>query len=151
MLISNAGVVEPIGRLGTIDAGPFAAPFTVNTLAPAILVGKLLAVADARNARLRILNISTGAARRPLPGLSAYCASKAAAVMLLDCLAKERVDVVIDHIEPGVIDTDMQCKLRNASEAALPVRQDFVRFATEGKLRPVRDVARDILARARLP
>ena len=151
VLISNAGVVDPIGTLGSINAASLATAFAINALAPAILVRKLLTVADARKTRLRILNISTGAAHRPLPGLAAYCASKAAAVMIFDCLAEERPDVTIEHIDPGVLDTDMQSMLRGAGDPALPVRQMFVSFETEGRLRHPRDVAREILARARLP
>jgi NAD(P)-dependent dehydrogenase (short-subunit alcohol dehydrogenase family) len=150
VLISNAGVVEPIGTLGSIDAASLAAAFAVNALAPAILVRKLLATADALRARLRILNISTGAARRALPGLAAYCASKAAATMILDCLAEERSDVAIEHIDPGVLDTDMQSVLRGADDLALPARQTFLKFESEGKLRHPRDVAREILMRAGL-
>ena len=149
-MISNAGVVEPIGTLGVINTASLASAFAVNALAPAILARKLLATADAQGTRLRILNISTGAAHRQLPGLAAYCASKAAAKMILDCLAKERPDVAIEHIDPGVLDTDMQRMLRSTDEPALPVRQMFVNFETEGELRHPRDVAHEILTRARL-
>lgn len=150
VLISNAGVVEPIGTLGVIDAASLVTAFAVNALAPAVLARKLLATADAQGIRLRILNISTGAARRPLPGLAAYCASKAAAAMVFDCLTEERPDVAIEHIDPGVLDTDMQSMLRSTDDPALPVRQMFVKFETEGKLQHPRDVARDILTRAGL-
>ncbi|MBR1174232.1 SDR family NAD(P)-dependent oxidoreductase [Bradyrhizobium sp. KB893862 SZCCT0404] len=150
VVISNAGVIEPIGTLDVIDSASLAAAFAVNALAPAILARKLLAAADARRSRLRILNISTGAARRPLPGLGAYCASKAAALMIFDCLATERPDVAIEHIDPGVLDTDMQSTLRGADDQALPVRQMFASFETEAKLRRPRDVAREILVGAGL-
>lgn len=150
VLISNAGVVEPIGTLGVIDSTSLAAAFAVNALAPAILARKLLAAADSRQARLRIFNISTGAARRPLAGLAAYCASKAAAAMILDCLSEERPDVTVEHIDPGVLDTDMQSTLRSTDDQALPVRKMFASFETEAKLRRPRDVAREILTRASL-
>lgn len=151
VLISNAGVVEPIGTVGVIDGASLAAAFALNAVAPAIVARKLLAAADSRQAKLRVLNISTGAARRALPGLAAYCASKAAAAMIFDCLAAERPDVAIEHIDPGVLDTDMQTTLRNADDQALPVRQLFASFESEAKLRLPRDVAREILARAGLP
>ena len=150
VLISNAGVVEPIGTLGAIDSASLATAFAVNAIAPAILARKLLAAASAQKTRLRILNISTGAARRPLPGLAAYCASKAAAAMILDCLGTERSDITIEHIDPGVLDTDMQTTLRSADDQALPVRHLFASFESEAKLRNPRDVAREILARAGL-
>jgi len=150
VLISNAGVVEPIGTLGALDGASLATAFAVNALAPAILARKLLTTVDAQKIRFRILNISTGAARRPLPGLAAYCASKAAAAMIFDCLATERPDIAIEHIDPGVLDTDMQIMLRSADDQALPVQQMFASFETEAKLRRPRDVAREILARANL-
>ena len=99
---------------------------------------------------MRIINISTGAARKPFAGLSAYCASKAAALMLLDCLAKERPDVDISHVDPGVFDSDMQLALRTAPQDRLPIRNDFERLAVEKKLRKVRDAAYDLLVRGEL-
>jgi benzil reductase ((S)-benzoin forming) len=145
VFINNAGVIEPIGPLSTVHAEALATAFSINALAPIILARRLLAAADDRRVQLRILNISTGAARNPFSGLGAYCGGKAAARMLFDCLAKERPDIAIEHIEPGVFDTDMQSALRNASDAALPNREEFQRYASEGKLRAARDVARDIL------
>ncbi|MCK1722599.1 SDR family NAD(P)-dependent oxidoreductase [Bradyrhizobium sp. 141] len=150
VLISNAGIVEPIGTLGFIDARALVKAFEVNALAPAILARKLLAGADAQGTRLRVLNISTGAAHRALPGLASYCASKAAAAMIFDCLAAERPDVVVEHIDPGVLNTDMQIVLRSAADQDLPVRDMFLSFEAEAKLRHPRDVAREILARAGL-
>ena len=124
VLISNAGVVEPIGTLGASMPRRLRG---IRSQCSGSSDPGTQASRDGRRAgaRLRILNISTGAAHRPLPGLAAYCASKAAAVMILDCLAEERPDVAIEHIDPGVLDTDMQSVLRSTDDLALPARQTF--------------------------
>ena len=150
VFISNAGTVDPISLLENVGAPALSAAFATNALGPIFIVKKLLQISDARRIQLRIINISTGAARKPFPGLGAYCASKAAASMLLDCLAKERPDVDVRHVDPGVFDTDMQLALRSAPEGRLPVRNVFERFAAEGRLRKVRDVAHDLLVRGEL-
>jgi NAD(P)-dependent dehydrogenase (short-subunit alcohol dehydrogenase family) len=57
----------------------------------------------------RIVNIASIASHTVLPGLSAYCGSKAAVAMLTKSLAREwaRKGIAVNALAPGYIETDI--------------------------------------------
>src|SRR4029434_9648836 len=61
-----------------------------------------------------IINVSSGAAYRPLEGWSAYCAGKAGLAMLTRSIELETKGkgVRVFGFSPGTIDTEMQVKIR---------------------------------------
>ena len=61
-----------------------------------------------------IINLSSGAAIRPLDGWSAYCSAKAGVHMLTRAVALENADkgIRIFGFQPGTTDTDMQVAIR---------------------------------------
>ncbi len=52
--------------------------------------------------------------RRTIPKWEAYYSSKAAASSFLDCLNKEQTHEQVQHFDSGVLDTDMQKKIRQS-------------------------------------
>lgn len=149
VLVNNAGIVSPVGPLDEVDAGELGRNIAVNVTAPMLLMRGFLRATDSISLR-RIVNVSSGAGRRPIFGWSAYCAAKAALDMASQVVALEartrgrRVHVV--SLAPGVIDTPMQGIVRSASAEAFVDVERFRRMKEEGVLRPPEDVARDILA-----
>jgi benzil reductase ((S)-benzoin forming) len=149
VLVNNAGVVSPVGPLDAVDAADLARNIAVNVTAPMLLMGRFLRATEAVPLR-RVINISSGAGRRPLYGWGAYCAAKAALDMASRVAAVEaqtrgrKVHVV--SLAPGVIDTPMQGIVRNATVDAFVDVERFRKMKEEGVLRPPGDVARDILA-----
>jgi 3-oxoacyl-[acyl-carrier protein] reductase len=113
ILVNNAGVIDPIGALVQSDPAAWGRSIQVN------LVGAYH-TAHATLPRMleagtgTIINISSGAAHRPLEGWSAYCSAKAGLAMLTDAIALECADagVRVFGLAPGVIDTDMQAAIR---------------------------------------
>ena len=79
-LVNNAGVIQPIGRLDEIDPDQWAEVLAINAAGAMRCTRAFLPMLTAR--RGVVVNMSSGAAYRPLEGWSAYCASKAALVML---------------------------------------------------------------------
>jgi len=77
-------------------------------------LSKLEGIAKIHNMDLHIVNISTGAAVRSIPTWAAYCSSKAAAKIFLDCLGDEEEHVQFEHIDPGVLNTAMQNEVRKS-------------------------------------
>jgi benzil reductase ((S)-benzoin forming) len=148
VLINNAGVVSPVGPLEDVDATELARHVAVNITAPMVLMQAFLRATASVPLR-RIVNISSGAGRRPIFGWSAYCAAKAALDMASRVVALEartrgeRVHVV--SLAPGVIDTAMQGVVRGLSAEAFVDVERFRKMKDEGMLRPPDDVARDIL------
>lgn len=113
ILVNNAGTINPIGALHETDPAEWASAVQVNlsgaaAAAHAVLPGMIAA------GRGTIINISSGAAHRPLPGWSAYCSAKAGLAMLTRALAADYAEhgVRVFGFAPGVVDTDMQATIR---------------------------------------
>jgi NAD(P)-dependent dehydrogenase (short-subunit alcohol dehydrogenase family) len=65
--------------------------------------------------------------------------------MFFDVLALQR-NVDVRHVDPGVIDTDMQATIRAAGPERFPLLDKFQALADEGRLQRPADVAERILA-----
>lgn len=148
VLIHNAGAVQPIGAVGTLDGNRLAAAVSVNLTAAMLLTNTFLAAAGNRRP-LRILYISSGAARRAIGGWAAYCATKAGGEMFFDTLAEQYAGdrhVRVASVNPGVMDTDMQAMLRDADDVYFPDRQRYVGLHQRGELPAPATVAAAIVA-----
>lgn len=113
ILVNNAGVIEPIGLLARSDPAAWRRNIEVN------LVGAYNVVRATLPRMIElgggtIINVSSGAAHRALEGWSAYCSGKAGLAMLTSAVALEtgRSGVRAFGLSPGVIDTDMQGRIR---------------------------------------
>ena len=116
-----------------------------NILAPMLLTNKLVSLSRQRGMPLRIVNITSGAANDPLAGWSVYSTGKFAAKFFFQCLALEWPEVAIANIDPGVLNTDMQRRIRLSSDADFPDRPRFVQFHADNKLRDPSEAAEKIL------
>ncbi len=148
VLINNAGVVMPVGPLDKMDSVKLAHNLTVNLTAPMILTSLFVAATRGRATRRTVINISSGAAKRPVRGWSPYCAAKAGLEMATRVAALEAetdAGLSICALAPGVIDTAMQEQLRKCSEVAFADVERFRHLKAEGLLRSAHDVAADIL------
>lgn len=142
-LVNNAALVGLLGPIAALDAGGLRDVYAVNTSAPIFLMGWFF-----RNTRagvpLRIVNVSTGAAVTPLPGLGAYGSAKAALRLAGMIFASELDaggagpapgrDVSILSYEPGLVDTPMQTEVRDSNPATMPIVQMFKDWAASGTL-----------------
>ncbi len=143
-LVNNAAV-GLAGRFQNLDAAQLARSLVINSAMPLWLMG-FVAKRRPANAELRIVNVSSGAAVRPFPGLSAYCSSKAALQMAgMAVAAEEAPGVAIFSYQPGVVDTEMQVATRSHSREEFPWVETFHRFHDEGMLAPPELPAADIV------
>lgn len=113
VLINNAGVIDPIGPLDTVDPEKWGRLIDIN------LKGVLHGIRATLPGMLKqgggtIITISSGAAHQPLEGWGAYCSSKAGAAMLTDCLHHEMNGRGIRAmgLSPGTVATEMQVKIK---------------------------------------
>ena len=120
ILVNNAGIIAPIAEIATSDPVAWARNISVN------LVGAYNAARAALPGMLAggggtIINVSSGAAYRPLEGWSAYCAAKAGLAMLTRAIALETAGkgIRIFGFSPGTIDTDMQAEIRASGMNAI--------------------------------
>jgi len=126
LLVNNAGVVEPIGPAGSLDAAEIVRAVTLNVASPIVLANAFLA-ATRSIADRRVLHISSGAGRSAIPGWSVYCATKAALDRHAQTIAADDLSGVrVESLAPGVIDTDMQAQIRATSPEQFVMRERFV-------------------------
>jgi 3-oxoacyl-[acyl-carrier protein] reductase len=106
ILVNNAGIYGPKGPLAEVGWEQWLEAISVN------LAGSALIAASAyphfvKAGYGKVIQLSGGGATAPLPGLSAYAASKAAVVRLAETLALEwreqRIDV--NSLAPGSLNT----------------------------------------------
>ncbi|GIX13381.1 MAG: short-chain dehydrogenase [Paracoccaceae bacterium] len=110
ILVNNAAVIEPIGRMAETDPAAWGRLIDINVKG---VYHGLRAAIPAMAGGGVVVNLSSGAATRPLEGWSAYCASKAAVLMLTRAADLEygpRIRVV--GLSPGTVATEMQVKIR---------------------------------------
>jgi len=143
-LVNNAAMEGGMHGVEHSDPLRLVRVLTVNAVAPIFLMGLAARKAPAA-AHLRIVNLSSGAATRALPGTGEYGASKAALRLAGMVLAAElesaeraggpRPRAAILSYEPGIVDTDMQRRARSSARDA-PWARIFVDFAERNLLQP---------------
>ena len=86
-----------------------------------------------------IVNISSGAAKIPMPGGADYSVSKAGVWMLTRCIALELAphNIRVNTVAPGVIDTPMALAVSQDEER----RAAFERRVPLGRLGEAEDIA----------
>lgn len=131
-LVNNAALA-PAGRVQQLAAGELASAYAVNCVMPLWLMGLVLRRRP-QGAEVRVVNISSGAAQRPFPGLSIYCSTKAALRMAGMVVGAEADDVSVLSYEPGVVDTEMQRATRERPLEEFPWGTSFRQYHAEGRL-----------------
>ena len=108
ILVSNAGVYGPKGGIDKTDWSEWARAIEINLLG-SVLPARELVAHFTRRGYGKIVQLSGGGATRPLPGFSAYAASKAAVVRFAETLAEELREhsVNVNAIAPGPLNTRM--------------------------------------------
>lgn len=148
VLIHNAGTLEPIGFAGEVDTVAYRSNVLLNSAAGQVLGHSLLkAVTEAGfTGQVQLVMVTSGAAKNPYPGWSAYGAGKAALDQWVRTVGEEQrvrnASVTVLSIGPGVVATGMQERIRNADEADFPSVARFHELYDEGALADPQTAAR---------
>lgn len=137
VLVNNAGVVWPLGRLAEIDPRAWEQELAIN-LGGAFRCTRTVLPGMLDRGYGCIVNISSGAADPPgMPSASAYSVSKAGLDMLTAQLAPELVGsgVTVNAVRPGTADTAMQEYMRAQPREQVggPFFDRFSRLHAEGR------------------
>ena len=144
LLINNAGMLQPVGRVEMQDAAAIARTVSLNVAAPLILTSAIAAQLGGRPCR--VLHVSSGAGRNAYPGWSIYCATKAALDQHARAVALDQSpSLKICSVAPGVVDTDMQTEVRAIPPEQFPMRERFIKMKSEGTLTPPSVAAKKLL------
>jgi NAD(P)-dependent dehydrogenase (short-subunit alcohol dehydrogenase family) len=138
-LINNAALVTEPRPLPEVDLAELSAAVRVGLEAPLLLTAAFLgATRGWGGATRRVLHISSGLGRRGMASAGPYCAVKAGLDNLARAQALEEASqpngARVCSLAPGVIDTDMQVRLRSADPAAFPDIGLFEQMKREGQL-----------------
>ena len=139
ILINNAGVLEPLGKLWETDPEQAGRLFNIN-LSGAYHGMRAVFPGMVNRGRGVVVNISSSAAARIAPGWSIYAASKAGLDQLTRSVAVDLKDTAIRvySLYPGMVETKMLETLCAATPDQLPPdrRQFFIDQKEAGKAWP---------------
>ncbi|GAA0439691.1 (S)-benzoin forming benzil reductase [Lentibacillus halophilus] len=138
-LINNAAVLEPVDQSMNLPSDDLAYHIQVNTIAPMVMMNVFLKQAAETDVQFIGTTITSGAAERPVYGWSAYCTSKASMNMFTTTAALEQQELGTESkviaFSPGVMDTDMQEKIRSSDADAFKDVDDFREYKWKNLLK----------------
>jgi len=146
ILVNNAGMIWPLEETADADMDEWAYSVQVNLVGPFFMTRTVLPLMLHQNYG-RILNVSSGAAARPIPGWGAYCAAKAGLDMFTEVVALEvaKSNITVNALYPGLVDTEMQAAIRSVDTSESDLDFDYWHDAyQDGRLSSPEDIARMI-------
>ncbi|MBJ22309.1 MAG: SDR family oxidoreductase [bacterium] len=107
ILVNNAAILRP-HRVGRLSEAEFDEVFGINTRAALFLCQEAHSLL-VRSESAAIVNLTAACAHRPIAGLGAYCASKAAMINFTSTLAQEwaKDGIRVNALTPGSVATEM--------------------------------------------
>lgn len=138
--INNASIIKPISKIEDLNETDIDTTFSVNIKSTTLITKYLLQ--NFNQNKLSFINISSGAASRPISHWSLYCSSKAYIKMFFEVAEAEYPNHRFFNIDPGVMDTNMQQSIR---ESDFPEVSNFKNLKVEGKLKSPKEAAIEIL------
>ncbi len=151
ILVNNAGALSEIYRMGKKDSRKIISDFNVNIIAPALLINNFIKAYQDYVIPRTIINVSSGAARRPVDAWSVYSSSKAALDMLNETINAEQEfypeknRIKAFSVAPGVIDTKMQDAIREADISEFSGVERFIELKKNNELSSPEKAARQLL------
>jgi benzil reductase ((S)-benzoin forming) len=142
--INNAGVTGPLGPLRKAAGDDIALTIAVNV--GGVVNGTRAYLDVLRGEPGVLVNMSSGVARSAVAGLAMYSATKAAVERLSEAVQLEEPGLRVYSISPGLIETDMQEKIRAMGEADVPMSGWFREVKRREAFSTPEFVARQIAA-----
>ncbi len=112
ILVNNAGVYGPMGSIDAVDWDEWVQAISINLTGTVYCARKAVTIFKPQRYG-KIVILSGGGATSPLPGISAYAASKAAIVRFTETLALEvrEWNIDVNAIAPGALMTRLTDQL----------------------------------------
>lgn len=149
LVFNNAGTLSPMGPVAAKPPEDVRENLDVNLVGGILGLAGIISAFQGTPCRKVISQISSGAAQYGYAGWSLYCAAKAGMENFIRSVALEQErqenPFVAININPGVMDTEMQSAIREASEDDFPEVDRFVRRHETGELADPADIAERIM------
>jgi benzil reductase ((S)-benzoin forming) len=134
VFVHNAGTIVPIGPAATVDGDEYTRAVLLNSAAPQVLGRAFLRATADLTCERHLVMLSSGAARTPYPGWSAYNAGKAAVEQWVRTVGAEDNGCRVVAVAPGVVDTAMQGEIRAVDAKDFPAVERFRELRRSGGL-----------------
>ena len=143
LLINNASSIGDILPLDLKNEISIIKEYSLNIITPTILCSKFInTYADKQK---MIINIGSGAANNAIASWNTYCASKSALDMLTKVICEENHKKLnVFSIHPGIVDTNMQKKIRSANPKYFPLLSKFTAYHNNNELENTSTVAQKL-------
>ena len=143
LLVNNAatiGTIVPFNKKKTKD---IINEYQLNLITPTLLCNKFINTYK-KNSKL-LINLGSGAANSPIPSWSTYCTTKAGLDMLTQVITEENHETLtVFSIHPGIVDTNMQKKIRETKPDLFPLLSKFTNYYTNNELENTGTVAKKL-------
>ena len=148
-LINNAGTINPIGNVGKVDSKSLSRSIDTNLKAPIFISNYFIEETQKIAIQKYILNISSGAGRKPYAGWATYCANKAGLDLFTSCIGveqqEEQYPIKAISFAPGVVDTNMQVTIRSTKKEEFDAVTRFIDLKNNNQLLSPEFVAEKLL------
>ncbi|MEL7156520.1 MAG: SDR family NAD(P)-dependent oxidoreductase [Actinomycetota bacterium] len=138
VFVHNAATLDPIGYVGEVDPGAYAANVLVNSAAAQVIGDAAVRAANTADLEAVIVQLSSGVGKVPYAGFSSYGAAKAGIDMWCRVVGLEQEHrggrIRVLSIAPGVVATDMQAEIRRSRVEDFPEVERFRAMHADGLL-----------------
>lgn len=145
IFVNNAAGILPVEKIGKLDVSQSISTINLNFVTPMLIANMLFSL---ESSRIKIINVTTGAAFHPIEGWSIYCSTKAGAKMFFDVLSTQIKDDnrhSVYQVDPGSIDTNMQHSIRNSDRNIFPRLDEFIAYKDSNQLKSPYEAAYKIV------
>ena len=147
ILVNNSAAVMEVNHLGKLSSENIIEVYNVNIVSPTLLMNNFIKKYQHLKCSRIILNVSSGAAYRAIESWSVYCASKAALAMISEVTDIEQKlkhpdnPVHVFSVGPGIVNTQMQTRLREVSPENFSMVGKFIEYYEKNELAEPDDIA----------
>ena len=143
LLVNNAATIGTIIPFDKKKATDIINEYQLNLITPTLLCNKFINTYKV-NSKL-LINIGSGAANNPISSWSTYCATKAGLDMLTQVITEENHEnLTVFSVHPGIVDTNMQKKIRKTKPDLFPLLSKFTSYYTNNELENTETVAKKL-------
>jgi len=143
LLVNNAATIGTIVPFNKKKTENIINEYCLNIISPTLLCNKFINTYKT-NSKL-LINIGSGAANNPIPSWSTYCATKAGLDMLTQVITEENHEnLTVFSVHPGIVDTNMQKKIRKTKPDLFPLLSKFTSYYTNNELENTEAVAKKL-------
>lgn len=143
LLVNNAATIGKIVPIDLKSEVAIIEEYNLNIITPTLLCKKF--IQSYKEEKKLIINISSGAAIKSIASWSTYCATKSALDKLTEVISEEsHSNLKIFSVHPGIVNTNMQTKIRNADPNLFPLLDQFANYYYNNELENTTIVAEKI-------